>query len=1033
MNFSAWSIRNPLAPILLFILLTLGGWYGFHAMKIQQFPDMDFPVVVVMVTLPGAAPPQLESDVAKKVESRVASIDGVKKMRSVVQTGISTTVVEFRLEKDIQEALDEVRSAMGEIRSDLPAAANDPVISKVGTSGFPALTFSVAGDMDVLALSWFVDDKLSRRLTALPGVGSVKRIGGLAREVEVLADPLALNALGLPVTDVSAQVAAIQQDAPGGEAKVGGRSQTIRTLGALDHAAALADMQIATAGGAQPLGAIAEIRDGAAEASSVALFDGKTVVAFSVVRSRGASEVAMMRAVEAELAQIQAEYPQLRIEKVYDLATPVYEDYRASLTMLMEGGVLAVIVVFLFLRNLRATFIAATALPLSVIPTFLFMWLGDFSLNIISLLALSLVVGVLVDDAIVEIENIIRHLRTGKTPYQAAMEAADEIGLAVIATTFTLIAVFLPTAFMDGIIGQFFRQFGWTAAMAVFFSLVVARLITPMMAAYLLRPEKLQTECRDGWLMRHYLRFVAFVVRWRWLTMLVTLLLFAGSLTLVRHLSTGFLPNDDINQSRISIELTPDATLEDTLAVSEAARHAIADVPGIAHVFTAVGQTARDMGENSAFGGKNLNKASLDLVLEPRGTRISKTEIEREISQRLEHVPGARFQVGLSNGGDPGYAISLTSDNPQLLEDTAQALMRDIRALPNAGMISSSRNLTREELQILPDPLKMADHGVTTLQIANALRIATQGDYEQRLAKLNLDSRQLPIVVRLPEAARHDLATLENLLVSSPRGPVRIGDVARLQFAGGAALISRFDRAREIRITVQVGSGELGELVSAVKATPTMQNLPAAVKTSDGGQAEIMAELFTGFMLAMGVGVFCIFAILVLLFHRVLQPFTILMALPLSIGGAFAGLLITGASLSMPSLIGLIMLMGIATKNSILLVDYAIIAQRRDGLPRTEALLDACHKRARPIIMTTVAMGAGMMPILIGWGDADPTFRQPMAAAVVGGLVTSTLLSLVVIPVVYTFMDDISRLFSRLFGSNHSQETPQHEPRHQST
>ena len=1013
MNFSAWSIRNPLAPVLLFVLLALGGWYGFHAMKIQQFPDMDFPVVVVTVALPGAAPPQLENDVAKKIESQAASIDGVKRMQSVVQTGVSTTVVEFRLEKDIQEALDDVRSAVGEIRSDLPAAANDPVISKVGTSGFPVLTYSVSADMDELALSWFVDDRLGRRLTALPGVGSVERLGGRDREVEVLADVDRLNALSLSIGDLAGQVAALQQDAAGGTARVGGAEQNIRTLGAHDQAQALAGLQVGTPGGVRRLGDIAEIRDGAAQQASTALYDGRTVVAFGVVRSRGAGEVAVRDVVEAELARIQAEYPQLRIEKVYDLATPVYEDYRASLMMLAEGGILAVVVVFLFLRNVRATFIAAAALPLSVIPTFLFMWLGDFSLNIISLLALSLVVGVLVDDAIVEIENIIRHLRQGKTPYQAAMEAADEIGLAVIATTFTLIAVFLPTAFMDGIIGQFFRQFGWTAAMAVFFSLVVARLITPMMAAYLLKPEKQETAREDGFLMRHYLRFVAVVVRHRWLTMLVTLLLFVASLSLVQYLPTGFLPKDNINHSRVSIELTPDATLDDTFAVSEAARRAIEDIDGIDHIFSAVGQVSRGMGEVASAGAKTYNKAALDLVLKPRSERIDKTDIEREISRRLEHVAGARFQVGLSTGGEPGYAIVLTGDNPQILDETAQALIRDIRALPNAGMVSSNRSMTREELQIIPDPVKMADRGVTTAQIADTLRIATQGDYEQRLAKLNLDSRQLPIVVRLPDSARGDLAVLENLAMSTPNGMVRIGEVARLQFAGGAAQISRSDRAREIRIVVQVGSGELGELVSAVKATPTLQNLPASVRSADQGEAENMAELFTGFILAMGVGVFCIFAILVLLFHRVLQPFTILMALPLSVGGAFAGLLLTGSSLSMPSLIGLIMLMGIATKNSILLVDYAIIAQRRDGMARMEALLDACHKRARPIIMTTVAMGAGMLPLLIGWGEGDHTFRQPMAAAVIGGLVTSTLLSLVVIPVVYTFMDDVSRLFTR--------------------
>ena len=1009
MNVSAWSIRNPLASILLFILLFFGGWHGFNAMRIQQFPDMDFPIVVVSVSLSGASPQQLESDVAKKVESRVASLDGVKKIRSALQTGNATVVIEFRLEKDLQEALDEVRSAMGEIRSDLPADALDPVISKVNTSGMPLLTFSVAArDMDELALSWFVDDSLSRRLLGIPGVGSVSRIGGLSRTVEVLPDPVALKALGLSIGDVAAQVAALQRDVSGGEAQVGDGRQSLRTLGAQTQAAALADLQIRTTGGAQRLGDFATIYDGAAEADSQALFDGETVVAFEIVRSRGASEVAVMDAVEAELARIAADYPQFTITKVYDRATPVQDDYENSLNMLVEGGILAVVVVFLFLRNWRATLVTALALPLSVVPAFLVMWLLGFSVNIISLLALSLVIGVLVDDAIVEIENIIRHLRGGKTPYQAAMEAADEIGLAVIATTFTLIAVFLPTAFMSGVIGQFFRQFGWTAAIAVFFSLAVARLITPMMAAYMLKPEKHDVVQRDGIMMRAYLAFVGLTLRWRWTTLAITIALFIFSLSLARHIPSSFMPDDDIDQTRVSIELTPDATLEDTLAVSEAARLAIADVPGVKHIFSSVGRLAGDIGSS---GGKSRNNADLNLVLEPRGKRPDKTIIERDIEARLQHVAGARFTVGLSAGGEPGYMVSLTSDNPQILEETAQALMRDIRALPNAGSITSTKSLAREELRIYPDTLKMADRGITTLQLADTLRVATQGDYEQRLAKLNLESRQLPIIVRLPKTARADVATLEDLTISGSN--TRVGDVAHLAFSGGPASISRYERAREIRITTQVGNGALGDLVDAVQNTPTMQNLPPAVHAVDEGQAEMMKELFGGFLLAMAVGIFCIYAILVLLFHRVLQPFTILMALPLSIGGAFAGLLLLGSSLSMSSMIGFIMLMGIATKNSILLVDYAIIAERRDGMRRFDALIDACHKRARPIIMTSIAMGAGMLPLLLGWGKGDPTFSQPMAAAVISGLVTSTLLSLVVIPVIYTLMDDFGKLLRR--------------------
>ncbi|WP_440454916.1 efflux RND transporter permease subunit [Psychrobacter sp. ASPA161_9] len=1017
MNVSTYSIKNPLVAILLFVLLTLGGLFGFQQMKVQQFPDIDLPAVVVTVTLPGAAPSQLENDVAKKIENRLTSIEGIKHIRTTLQTGAATIATEFVLEKDIQEAMDDVRSAVGEVRGDLPAAANDPIITKVSTAGFPVVTYSVTGNnMSVEDLSWFVDDTITKRLSDIQGVSAISRIGGLEREITVAADPIVLSGLQLSIPQLSQQIAGIQQDSAGGEAEVGNTTQTIRVLGAVERARELNDLQIAVpTGGTQALGRMAEVTDGAADPSSVAKLDGETVVAFNITRSRGASEVEVTKRVDAALAQLSAEMSNIEVEKVYDRATPVEEDYKSSLRMLIEGGILAVVVVFLFLRNIRATIVAAVALPLSVIPTFLGMYLFDFSLNIISLLALSLVIGVLVDDAIVEVENIIRHLRMGKTPYEAAMEAADEIGLAVIATTFTLIAVFLPTAFMGGVVGQFFRQFGWTAAMAIFASLLVARLITPMMAAYILRPEKQRVEKQSA-LMTWYLKIVSWTLHHRWLTMGATLLLFIGSLALVQLLPTSFIPDNDIDQTRVGIELTPDVELEDTERVTALARERILALPEVTHVFSSVGQAQEAMGPNSSSGsGGAKNIASLDIVLAPRAERISKKEIEQQISAILTEVPSARFTVGLSSGGETGYSFSLTSTNPQVLEQTAQQIMTDIRALPIAGAVTSDRSLPQQELTVTPDRLAMADKGVTTQDIATTLRIATVGDYEQRLSKLNLDTRQIPIVVRLPDVAKQNVNQLEGLYVPSTRPAgqgVRVGEVADLDFGTGPARISRLDRERSITITVQPGAGELGDLVEAVKNTPTMQQLPASITMIAQGQAENMAELFSGFVIAMSVGIICILGVLILLFGKILQPFTILMALPLSIGGAFVGLVITGSSLSMPSMIGFIMLMGIATKNSILLVDYAIIAQNR-GLARFEAIIDACRKRARPIIMTTIAMGAGMLPLVFGWGDADPTFRRPMAAAVLGGLVTSTLLSLVVIPVVYTLMDDLSGWFAK--------------------
>ena len=759
---------------------------------------------------------------------------------------------------------------------------------------------------------------------------------------------------------------------------------------------------------------MAKITDGAADPSSIAKLDGQTVVAFNITRSRGASEVDVMELVDEELAKLTTDVGNISIEKVYDRATPIAEDYEASLRMLIEGGLLAVVVVFLFLRNIRATIVAAVALPLSVIPTFLGMYLFGFSLNIISLLALSLVIGVLVDDAIVEVENIIRHLRMGKTPYEAAMEAADEIGLAVVATTFTLIAVFLPTAFMGGIVGQFFRQFGWTAALSIFASLMVARLITPMMAAYILRPEKKHVEKQSA-MMKYYLKIVSWTLHHRWITMGATLVLFVASLALVKLLPTSFIPDNDIDQTRVAIELTPDVSLADTERVAALASARILAMPEVTNIFTSVGEAQASMGASDGGGGKAENIAGLDIVLAPRAERGTKQEIERKISKLMTEVPGARFTVGLSSGGESGYNFSLTSTNPQLLEQTAQKIMSEIRGLPSAGAVTSDRSLPRQELTVTPDRLAMADKGVTTQDIATTLRVATVGDYEQQLSKLNLDTRQVPIVVRLPDVAKQNVSQLEGLYVPStmPVGQgVRVGEVATLDFGTGPAQISRLDRERAISITVQPASGELGDLVQAVKAVPTMQQLPPSITIIDQGQAENMADLFSGFIIAMSVGVVCILGVLILLFGRLLQPFTILMALPLSIGGAFVGLVITNSSLSMPSMIGFIMLMGIATKNSILLVDYALIAQRR-GLARFEAIVDACRKRARPIIMTTIAMGAGMLPLVFGWGDADPTFRRPMAAAVLGGLVTSTLLSLVVIPVVYTLMDDLSGWFAK--------------------
>ena len=1009
MNVSAWCIRNPIPSVLLFVMLTLAGLLGFRAMKVQNCPDIDLPTVTVSAALPGAAPAQLETEVARKIENSVATLQGVKHIYTKVQDGVATVTVEFRLEKPTQEAVDDVRDAVARVRSDLPGALRDPVISKMNLAGVPILTYTVSSKrMDDEALSWFVDQTVTKTLLSVRGVGSVQRVGGAQREVRVELDPARLLALNVTAADVSRRLREVQQDASGGRADLGGAEQSVRTIATVQTAQDLARLEVPLTDGRRiRLDQVATVADTVAEPRSVALLNGAPVVGFEVVRALKASEVETASGVRAALEQLRIAHPQVQITEAIDFVEPVQAGFDGSMMLLYEGAVLAVLVVWAFLRSWRATLVAATALPLSVIPAFALMhYVFGFTINVVTLLSLSLVVGILVDDAIVEIENIMRHLRMGKTPLQAAREAADEIGLAVIATTFTLIAVFLPTAFMSGVPGKFFVQFGWTAAIAVFFSLVVARMLTPMMAAYLMKaPRKPEPEPR--WL-EHYARLAAACLRWRWLTMAAAAVFFAGSFALVPLLPTGFIPPDDLSQTQVTLTLPPGSNLRQTTEVAEQARQVVQRHPQVRLVYTAVGGGAAGSDPFAMGGVPEVRSAVLTINLTAREERrgISKQDVEAQLRQALEAVPGARISVGLGGAAGNKYVLVLAGEDGRVLTEHAQLVERELRSIPGLGNVTSSSSLVRPELVVRPDSARAADLGVTAAAIGDTLRVATSGDYEQALAKLNLAQRQVPVVVRLPAQARTDLELLRQLPVPGARGPVPLGSVATLELASGPAQIDRYDRMRNVNIEVELNQRPLGEVEAQVLALPSLKNLPPGVTQTTIGDAEAMAELFQSFGLAMLTGVLCIYIVLVLLFKDFVQPATILGALVLSVPGAFLALFVTQTAISMPSMIGLIMLMGIATKNSILLVDYVIFAQRDHGMSRQEAVLDACRKRARPIIMTTIAMAAGMMPIALGWG-VDPSFRAPMGIVVIGGLITSTFLSLLVIPVLYTLVDDV--------------------------
>ncbi|MBP2490028.1 efflux RND transporter permease subunit (plasmid) [Rhizobium leguminosarum] len=1012
MNFSAFSIRNPVPAILLFAMLAVGGLLAFKHLPVQNFPDMDLPTIKITATLDGAAPAQLETEVARTIEDNLASLSYLDHVTTTITDGTVSISVSFKLEKDSETALNEVRNAVDSAQADLPAQMQAPSVTKVTVQSSALVTYAIRSTaLNETELSWFIDNDLTKALLSVPGVGQVNRIGGVDREVHVDLDPTTMAAFGVTATTVSAQLKSVQADTSGGLGEIGGTRQTLRTLGAVASVDALKELRIPLANGQQVrLDDVASVTDSFAERSSMAYLDGKPVVAVEIKRSNGFSDSGVADDVDKAMKQFAAKHSNVQIEEAYSTIGPIIDNYDGSMHMLYEGAILAIIVVWLFLRDWRATILSAVALPLSVIPTFLVMYLAGFSLNIVTLLALSLVVGILVDDAIVEVENIARHLQMGKRPIDAALEAANEIGLAVIATTFTLVAVFLPTAFMSGIPGLIFRQFGITAAVAVLVSLVVARLLTPMMAAYFMKAHP--TEEKDGRVMRAYLAIVKAAMNRRKTTVAVTAVVVALSLATIPLLKSGFLPASDDARAQITLTMQPGATIEQTDATTTKAADIVGRLQDVTHVFSSVGSASSGGGPDSSTTS-SVGSATIVAVLSPIGERDRKqSEIENDIRQALSVLPGVRVAVG-GGGNGTKLEITLASDDANALDSASTALEEQLRTLQGIGAVTSTAARQAPEIQITPDFARAAALGVTSSAIAEAVRVATNGEYSADLPKLNLPQRQVPIVVRFSPETRTKLDDIKNMRVAGTNGNVDLGSIADIRIGGSPSEIDRIDRMRNVTLSVELNGHILGDVNREAQALPALRRLPPGVTLVEQGELQRSSELFQSFGLAMAIGVFCIYAVLVLLFHDFLQPLTLLMALPLSLGGALVPLVVTGTSFSMSAVIGLLMLMGVVTKNSILLIEYAIMS-RRQGMSRFDALVDACHKRARPIIMTTIAMAFGMLPVALSLTGGDSSFRQPMAIVVIGGVMMSTLLSLIVIPVIFTFVDDLNEALKRL-------------------
>ncbi|MEL6440900.1 MAG: efflux RND transporter permease subunit [Cyanobacteria bacterium J06621_8] len=1054
-NFSSWSIKNPVPTLVTFLILGVIGITSFLTLGIDESPNIDVPIVIVDVFQRGVSPTELETQVTKKVEDAVANLDGIDKLRSTITDGSSSTTIIFNLGIDSDRAVNEVRNTIAQIRPDLPQNIDEPRVNKLQFTDDDVVFYAVVSQQrTVEELSNLVDLTIIPELLNVEGVGGVSRFGGVEREVGVNLDPARLQAFGITATEIESQIAQFNINLSGGRSEVGGREQSVRTLGSATSIDELESYPIEISDGSTvALSNFGEVIDGFEESRQKALFNSQPVVGFNVNRSLGSTLVSVEEAVRKKITELNTTLPSdVQLDLIFTGADQIRASYRGTIYALVLGCLLTVLTVGMFLRDWRVTLITATTLPLSIIPTFWVMKSLGYTLNSMSLLALALAVGNLVDDAICMIENIDRHLQMNKKPFQAALDAAREIGLAIVATTATIVAVFIPVAFMGGVPGQFFQPFGITVAVSTMFSTLVACTVTPMLSAYFLKPKKqlfqhprfrafnaisyditpeggesniatrngesqLSSSSQDLELnadskLQPYRSLLKLALKNRISTLILAATFFFASLQLIPFIPQGLFDAGDTGFAIILVELPPGSQLEDTGAVLAQLDRQLQQRPEVKSVLS-------EVGDNSI-----INTGSLFVNLVPKNERdISLKEFQEEMRQFFQEIPGARisFRSQGAGGTTKDVSLILRSNNPQILTETANELEQEVRKLPGLVEVTTSASLVQPEIIIEPDPQRAADLGVSVQAIANTASIASIGNIDINLPKFNLPDRQISIRVQVDPEKRQDLETLKNLQIPARNGGlVPLQAVANIRLGSSPATIERFNRNRQITLEANLQGVSLGNAVAQIRALPIMQSLPPEVKEEPAGDAEIMRDIFARFAEALGLAILCIYAILVLLYNNFAYPLAILVALPLSIGGALLGLLVTQKELGLFALIGIVLLMGLVTKNAILLVDFAL-ASLKEGKSQRKAVISAGVSRLRPILMTSISTIAGMIPIALEFG-ADGEVRSPMAIAVIGGFTTSTLLTLIVVPVLFTYVNSFVRGVGKFMGLNRSQQ-----------
>lgn len=1016
------SIRRPVFAVMVIVALLVLGATSFFKLAVELFPNVDFPFVVVTTVYPGASAEAVENDVTKKVEDAVNSIEGLADIQSTSREGLSQVVLRFDLEMDGKEKAQDVREKIAANRGGLPQEIEEPVIMRYDPADAPIMSLVISGDRSPRELTQIAKDKVKKRLESKRGVGAVELIGGYEREIQVEVDIDKLAAYELSPFDIERAIQSQNLELPGGKINEGGKEFLVKTMGRFDNLDELRDLVVATPSGQFiRLSDVASVIDGVKERKSLSRLNGRRAVALDIKKQSGGNTVEIADLIKEEVEQLRLEIPaDVELVIAQDNSTFARNAVHDVEINMIYGSILAVIVIFLFLGSSRPTIISALAIPTSIIATFTFMNALGFTLNFMTLLGLSLAVGLLIDDAIVVIENIYRHIEMGKPAKSAARDATSEIGLAVTATTFSIVVVFLPVAFMKGIVGRFFYSFGMTVAFAVVVSLFVAFTLTPMLSSRWLKKEKSRKGTRNpifmitnlwnGFFDAVRIKYTG-ILRWalghRVLTLFFAMVAFIGGLMLYPIIGFEFIPQTDRAEAFVSFETAPGSDLNRSERIVEKIESVINRHPEVTNIYSVIG------GETSP-----LNKGVITVKLTPKNERdISASQFIQMLRSELRSVAGAKISVAAEGGGgghDTPVAYSVTGDQEEKLIYFTQALEEIVRSTPGAVDISNTLSKGTPEIRINVDRNKVADLGLSMMQIGSAVRLLVQGDVVSRYRD---GEDEYDIRLRLQESQRNLSSSLKNFLIPSDKEiddvdnfQVPLSRVAKFTKWGGPTEKTRFDRKREYRITANAQGRFSGNVREDIEAEYAKLDLPPGYAIAPVGEGEFQKEAFGYIFEALFLAIIFIYLLLASQFNHFLDPISIMASLPLSLVGAFLGLLVFGSSISIMSLIGVIMLMGLVTKNAILLVDFTKQGRAR-GLSRTDALLEAGPIRFRPIMMTTLSMVFGVLPLALALGPGAE-LRAPIARVVIGGLISSTFLTLVVVPVVYTVVDDIGNWLS---------------------